>query len=403
MQTAELRFLLKMAVRNLLRRKGRTVILVTGLALANALTIWILTFRHNSREVLTDRILGLKVGREQWSAPGFYNFEKKLLSVHQTFSVSTVIPKVPVDVPHVWRLLSVMLLASDENAVPVTLNGYDLQSELRNTGLATILPGWKSMPPRSIVLGKSMALKLNVKIGNEIGVIGQAADGSVANDSFTVAKIVDLGGGAFEETFAFIDRREMQELLVLSQDRAHVLVNFSQVALSPQLKLPEAPLERIPWSTFLPDVATSSDFMDNFSRFYALFFAVVTSLAMGNTLALSFLERQKEYRTLLVIGAPYAWLRRSMRVEIALLALGSLALGNLIVALAIALFSTYPVDLGLLTGGKPMQMGGVILDMYVHAKFLIWPYVLCNSGFLLTMALASLYPTRAVLKKCEAP
>ncbi len=391
-----------MALRNLLRRKGRTLILVLGLALANALTIWILTFRHNAREVLTDRILGLKVGREQWTAPGFYNFDKKLLNVHQTFSVKSVLPKVPEHVPHVWRLFSVMLLASDDNAIPVTLNGYDLASELQNSGLGTILPGRNSLPPRSIIVGKSMAKKLNVKPGDEIGVIGQAADGSVANDSFTVAKIIDLGGGTFEESFALIDRKEMQDLLVLPHDRAHVLVNFSQEDISAGLSKLDQRLERIPWSTFLPDVATSSDFMDNFSRFYALFFAVVTSLAMGNTLALSFLERQKEYRTLAVIGAPYAWLRKSMRLEISLLALGALFLGNLLVTLAITFFSFYPVNISLLTGGKPMQMGGVILDMYVHAKILIWPYVLCNGGFIITMALASFYPTRAVLRKCEA-
>ncbi len=390
-----------MALRNLSRRKGRTIILVTGLALANALTIWILTFRHNAREVLTDRILGLKIGREQWTAPGFYNFEKKIINAHQTFSVKSVLPNVPQNVPHVWRLFSVMLIASDENAIPITLNGYDLASELKNSGLGTILPGQQAMPPRSIIVGKGMAQKLNAKPGDEVGVIGQAADGSVANDSFTVAKIVDLGGGSFEEGFALIDRREMQDLLVLPHDRAHVLVNFSQEDISPGLMKLDQKLERILWSTFLPDVATSSNFMDNFSRFYALFFAIVTSIAMGNTLALSFLERQKEYRTLAVIGAPYAWIRKSMRLETTLLALAALVLGNFLVTLAITLFSLYPVNISLLTGGKPMQMGGVVLDMYVHAKILLWPYLLCNGGFVITMALASLYPTRTVLRKCE--
>jgi ABC-type lipoprotein release transport system permease subunit len=398
---AENLFLLKMALRNLLRRKGRTLILVIGLALSNALTIWILTFRHNAREVLTDRILGLKVGREQWTAPGFYDFDKKLLNSHQTFSVKSVLSKVPEHVPHVWRLFSVMLLASDDNALPVTLNGYDLASELKNSGLGTILSGRHTMPPRSIVLGKSMAQKLNVKPSDEVGVIGQAADGSIANDSFTVTRILDLGGGAFEESFAFIDRTEMQDLLVLPHDRAHVLVNFSKEDISPKMKKIAPRPVRIPWSKFLPDVAISSDFMDNFSRFYAFFFAVVTSIAMGNTLALSFLERQKEYRTLAVIGAPYVWLRKSMRLEILILALGALVLGNLLVTLVIIFFSIYPVNIGLLTSGKMLQMGGVVLDMYVHAKILLWPYVLCNGGFVITMALASLYPTRAVLKKCE--
>lgn len=169
--------------------------------------------------------------------------------------------------------------------------------------------------------------------------IGQAVDGSVANEMFRVEKILDLGGGEFEKNFAVTEIASMQEFLSLPPENVHLLVNFGPLM---DKKLITGDLKKVKWQNLLPEIASSSGFMERFTRFYAIFFALVAGLAMANTLSLSFLERVKEYRMSTIIGAPVAWLRKSMGLEIFFISLSSMILGNILILLAITFFYFFP-------------------------------------------------------------
>ena len=389
-------FLFRVAGRNLKRRPQRTAFLILGLALANALTIWILTFRESSFKTMMENILGMKYGQEQITRLGYYDFDEGSLNPYKYFSKKSVSHLPPT---YTLRTQSTVLVASDENALPLLLNGYDMDQELKFSKLATVIPeDFKFKEKFSLILGKRLAKALSVKPGDELAVIGQAVDGSIANEMFKVQMILDLGGGEFEKHFAVTNLTDMQEFLSLPPDRVHLLVNFGE--LFKQDRIPED-LTKVKWQKLLPEIASSSGFMENFSRFYAIFFALVASIAMGNTLSLSFLERVKEYRMSMIVGAPAKWLRKSMGVEIFIISLVSLILGNLIVLTAILFFYFFPLNLSLLTGGSPLQMGGIILTQDVNLRPYGWIFLVCNLFFVFTLTLSALYPMKVVLKKSE--
>lgn len=392
----KIKFLLKVARRNLWRRPKRTLFLILGIALANALTIWILTFRESSFQTMMDNVLGMKFGQEQITSFDYYNFSKESLNPYKYFSRLTVNNLPPT---YTLRTQTTVLMASDQNAIPVLLNGYELKKELELSKLSTILPRDFHLTNKfPLILGKRLAEALSVIEGSELAIIGQAVDGSVANEIFTVEKILDLGGGEFEKNFAVTNLSSMQDFLVMPEDAVHLLVNFGPL-MKKELLAPG--LRKIKWQQLLPEIASSSGFMERFTRFYAIFFGLVASLAMANTLSLSFLERVKEYRMTTIIGAPVDWLRKSMGLEIFFIALTSMILGNIVILLAIGFFYFFPLNLSLLTGGSPLQMGGIVLSQDVVIKPLSWIFLVCNGFFILTLSLASLYPMRVVLKKCQ--
>lgn len=390
-------FLFKVAFRNLKRRKQRTAFLIIGLALANALTIWILTFRESSFKTMMENILGMKYGQEQVTERGYYDFDNGALNPYKYFSRSDVTQLPPT---YTLRTQATVLMASDENAIPILLNGYDMKEELKFSKLSTVLPKDYSFKQKySLILGKRLAKALNVVPGDELAVIGQAVDGSVANELFEVDLVLDLGGGEFEKHFAVTNLPDMQEFLAMPEDQVHLLVNFGP--LFPREKIPEG-LRKVKWQRLLPEIASSSGFMEKFSRFYAVFFAIVASIAMANTLSLSFLERVKEYRMSMIIGAPVTWLRKSMGIEIFIISGLSLLLGNLIILMAILFFYFFPLNLSLLTGGSPLQMGGIILTQDVNLRPYGWIFLVCNLFFIFTLTLSALYPMKVVLKKSES-
>lgn len=389
-------FLLKVARRNLGRRPKRTFFLILGIAMANALTIWILTFRESSFNTMMENILGMKYGMEQITKTGYYDFEKGTINPYQYLPLATLRNLPP---SFTARTQSMALMASDANAIPVLLNGYDLRQELKLSKLSTILDSdYRLKNKFGLILGKRLAQALMVKEGNELALIGQGVDGSVANEMFVVEKILDLGGGEFEKNFAVTDLSSMREFLSMPEDTAHLLVNFG--TLVNKNDLPEN-VVKVKWQNLLPEIASSSGFMERFTRFYAVFFALVASLAMANTLSLSFLERVKEYRMSTIIGAPMTWLRKSMAIEIFFIAVTSMTLGNILILLAIVFFYFFPLNLSLLTGGSPLQMGGIILTQDVQIRPELWIFIACNGFFILTLTLAAIYPMRVVLNKSQ--
>lgn len=389
-------FLFKVARRNLGRRPRRTFLLILGIALANALTIWILTFRESSYHTMMENILGMKYGQEQITKRGYYDFDKGSINPYAHFSREEV-----KDFPKTFTLRTqgTVLMASDANAIPVLLNGYDLEHELQLSKLSTILPkSFRLKEKFGLVLGKRLADALSVTEGSQIAMIGQAVDGSVANEMFHVEKILDLGGGEFEKNFAVTEMASMQEFLSMPPSDVHLLVNFGELM---DKKLLANDLKKVKWQNLLPEIASSSGFMERFTRFYAIFFALVAALAMANTLSLSFLERVKEYRMTTIIGAPVEWLRKSMGIEIFFISAISMVLGNILILLAILFFYFFPLNLSLLTGGSPLQMGGIILTQDVIVKPEAWIFIACNGFFVIILTLASLYPMRVVMKKCQ--
>ena len=384
-------FLIKVALRNLGRHPRRTILLILGIALANALTLWILTFRETTFKTMMDNILGMKYGQEQITAPEYYDFEKGSINPFKVLN-KTSIEKLPNT--YTLRTQGVVLIASNKNAFPLLMNGYDMKRELELSRLSTLLTkDFKFQHKFPLILGKRLAQALAVSKGDEVAVIGQSIDGSVANELFTVEQVLDLGGGEFEKTFAVTDLASMQEFLSMNPDQYHLLVNFGD-----PIQVPEH-LQKIIWQKLLPQIASSSGFMDRFTKFYAIFFALVAGIAMANTLSLSFLERVKEYKMTTIIGAPATWIKKTIALEILMVSIVALLIGNLTMLTIIGFFNIIPLKLTLLTGGAPIQMGGITLSQDLYLSVYGWIFISCNLFLIVTLVIASFYPLRIVLKK----
>lgn len=343
---------------------------------------------------MMDNVLGMRFGREQIAHKGYFELDKGKINGAKTISIDALNGLAPMGT---FRTQATVLMASETNASPMVLSGYDLEKELKFSKIGSFIPGdFRFKHSFPLILGKRLAESLSATEGSEIGVIGQGIDGSVANEIFIVEKIIDLGGGEFEKNFAVTDLSSMQDFLSMPRSRAHILVNFDGPVQESKL---DGELAKIKWESLLPEIASSSGFMKRFTRFFVFFFALISGLAVVNTLSLSFLERVKEYRMSTIIGAPANWLRRTMALEIFVVGGLSIILGNVFILLVILLVSYFPINLSLLTGGEPLQMGGMIMDQDVIIRPEAWIFMVSNGFFILVKALASFYPLRVILKK----
>ena len=216
---------------------------------------------------------------------------------------------------------------------------------------------------KEIILGKRLARRINVLPGDEVAVIGQALDGSVANDLMKVVGLIDFGGGDLEESLAFTQIKSAQELIVMPPERYHQRVDFNMEDDS----LPTIPgLAVTNWTEILPEIGVSVRFIDNFTWVVSFIIVMVISLGLSNTLMITFFEREQEFQSLNILGAKTSWITLSLMLEVFMLGTVAIAFGAVLGHLSTLYCYYFPVNIQVFTGGKPIIMGGMIIQPLVR-------------------------------------
>ncbi len=394
-------FLLKFSYRNLWRSPKRTMIMVLSLALASGFIIWDLNFANSGSKEVMKGFLSQYAGRYQITRPDYYEVaNSKLFNNYKVMSDEEVADK-SLFATSTRRVTAPVFLSGEKKTLGVLMTGIEVASELRLTKLSDAVSKGEFLSPagsKEIILGKRLAERLDVRIGGEVAVIGQALDGSVANDLYRVRGFLDFGGGDLEDTLAFTQIASAQEFLVMDPGQYHQLVQFDMT----NENLPKIEgLRAWTWQELIPEIGVSVSFVDNFTWIVSIIIVMVISLGLANTLMITFFEREKEFESLNILGAKASWVAWSLLIEVTILGTFSMILGCLIGHAATTLCSHYPINLELFTNGKAIIMGGMtikpLVKFYPMAQY-YWQVPLMMFCFL---ALSMIYPLIRVMKRSK--
>lgn len=361
-----LRFLLKFSYRNLWRAPKRTFIMLLSLSIGCGFIIWDLNFANSgSREVMKE-FLTQYAGQYHITHPEFYDKNnKKEFNNYKTMNDSQV-SDTSLFEKSTRRVIAPVFVSGEKKTLGVLLTGLEVEKENKLSTLKNAVTVGNFLNPsgvREIILGKKLAQRINVKIGDEVAIIGQALDGSVANDLMVVVGMLDFGGGDLEESLAFTQIDSARELMSMTADQYHQRVSFDmETEELPVL----AGLAVTNWTDILPEIGVSVKFIDNFTWVVSFIIVLVISLGLSNTLMITFFEREQEFQSLNIIGAKTSWITLALMLEVFMLGTVAIFMG----AILGHLFTTYcyyfPINIQLFTGGKPIIMGGMIIQPLVR-------------------------------------
>jgi putative ABC transport system permease protein len=294
-----------------------------------------------------------------------------------------------------------VFVSGEKKTLGVLLTGLEVLKEKKfSTLIQAVKIGsfLKEKGSKEILLGKKFAQRIEAKLGDEVAVVGQAVDGSVANDLFTVVGLIDFGGGDMEEALAFTQFESAQEFISLPPQRFHQRISFDlENEVNPKL----AQLAVTDWSEILPEIFVSIRFIDDFTWIVCIIIVVVVSLGLSNSLLITFFEREEEFNALNIIGAKGSWITASLMVEVFLLGTIAIVMGVFLGAGATSYFYHYPINIAIFTGGKPIIMGGIsispLIKMYAVPKH-FWQVPLMIYFFLL---LTMIYPIVRVIRRSK--
>ncbi len=328
-----------LAWRNLWRHPRRTVLNVISIAFASLVMVFLLSFQLGTYATMKENILRILDGFAQVQPPGYKDNPgiKKVIShpaqiLKRLQSIDGVTAVAP-------RAKSFAILSNGEKSVGAAVVGIDPEREPGVSHLNHSIRQGRYLQADDaavIVLGSSLARNLHVGVGDQVSMLGQARDGSVAADVLKVVGIFHTGTPDIDRQFSEITLSRFQSsfamdgavnFFVLS---GPTLAGVSQALPRVRKALADTPLQVYDWQALQPGLNAAISLDLNTSMLWYVSLVVVVVFIILNTLLMSVLERTREFGVLLAVGMRPSLLGRMIWLELCLLALTGLAVGMVV-------------------------------------------------------------------------
>lgn len=405
---------LKIAWRNLLAAKRRTLITVLLGGVSSALMILFWSMNEGSYKGMIKNSVEMYSGYVQVQGAGYYDdpgLEKLIFNADR---VAEAIAQTPGIALSAQRFEMFALYASDRGAYGGLIAGVEPEKEARLSWVKKSLIDGEFLSEsdeNAVILGEVLARKLGVKTGDIISYISTATDYATAADNVIVKGIFKVGMNEFDGLYGFANKAYMDEIFY-SQNTATAFVVLPEnpgrsdtVAAALKDRLKDLEVEVLPWQKMNDELLRAIDLDRAFGGFMAaILFSVIFFVIMIYTL-LAVHVRTREIGILRAIGTTPGGVFGMLFFEALLAGLLAAVLGMILGGGGAYWLQENPVPIQML---EEMQEGygdmGYKIDPVLTALF-SWAIIAKSATLIFALnLLAVLYPAWRVvrLKPIEA-
>jgi putative ABC transport system permease protein len=373
--------ILRIALRNTLRQKRRTALtaltMVGGFVLAAVSIGW----SDGTYSFIIRMFTGDRLGQIEVHRAGYFDEPTLYDRIQNYREVGRVIRSV--DGVKAWapRVFASGLASFGNKTAGIRIIGMDPELEEGATVFSRKVVEGAPLDdtPYEVLLGKGLARILETQTGNDIVLLTQAADGSMANDVFHIAGIVDTGDEISDRMGLYLNLADAQKLLVIDDEVHEIIVIIRDLKQTEALtrtirdRLANPELEVLPWQEF---ARSFYEAMKADQRgMWIMLFIIMLIVAVGvlNTVLMSVLERRREYGLLKAVGTRPVEIVHLVLTELLAITIASVGLG-----IAISLLVNWYLSIHGITIPISITYGGVAFDrMYteINARSLYIPMI----------------------------
>jgi len=298
--------LLVMAWRNLWRYRRRTVVTVGAMTLALLVMVLYTSLVEGYLLGLERSIVDVELGDAQVTAPGYRDNPSLYLVIDQPAALMARLRDAGFRASA--RLLGGGLAAAGDASAGATIEGLDVADDAQVSAISQYVARGTWLDPADgpgVVLGEGLAHTLGVAPGDELILLSQAADGSIANDLYTVRGVLksvgDQTDGAVFMTVAafrsfFVLPSGVHELIVrkpTTEDLATSVARIRTIATG---------LDVESWRDLMPLLASLLDSTRALMQVVFLVIYLVVIILLVNATLMAVFERIRELGVLKAIG-----------------------------------------------------------------------------------------------------
>jgi putative ABC transport system permease protein len=325
---------LLIAARNLLRNPRRTAIMVAGAAFGILGYVFLLGFFDGFYEGMIDNSTRYITGHVQVERPGFRRDFAPELAIEDAGALLGELRRAPGVAAAAPRVQAQALASTAAKSEGVMLVGIDPLAERGVTFIDRTLVEGAALAPgaeREVVIGRKLAEKLRLKLGEKMVVMAQAANGELGTAAYRVGGIFATESASFDGVFVFVTLGAAQSLLALDSRvstinlRLDDRVRTASVAEELRARFGSRGLAAAPWQELLPQLDEMVKGFRVFTNILLALLLLVVTTAIMNTVFMAVAERTHEFGVMIALGtSPAAMLRMVVYETIVLLLLAAL-------------------------------------------------------------------------------
>jgi ABC-type lipoprotein release transport system permease subunit len=219
-----------------------------------------------------------------------------------------------------------------------------------------------------ILLGKELAITLDVSVGDSLILLSQAADGSTADRQYIVTGIVSSGNAAADRLTSYITLADAQLLFAL-ENRVHeiAIVTASLGIIEETVNeisalTDSADLSVLSWKQFAKEFYNGMQADEASLKIMLAIIISVAALGVLNTILMMVLERRREFGVMKAVGTGPALIIRMIVLEANVMGFISVVFGSVLSTIGLIILSKHGMILD-----PPLNYGGFMFREMVAA------------------------------------
>lgn len=405
---------MKMAVRNIGRNRVRTVLTMSAIGFAALILVFMLSFQLGSYEAMVNSSVKIHTGHFQIQAAE-YNDNKNMRYVIEAPDVCLeTIKTINAVAAYTVRSNGFSLISSDTRTRGGLVTGIDPAGEALVSNLETLVRKGSYLDSDDMnqaLVGALLARHLKVDIGDELTLLGQGRDGSIAAGVVEIKGIFSSGLDEFDRQTIQIPIHYFNDIFFM-QGAVHKIVctagSLYQVDRIKQQLLPvlnknnkTCKVVVLDWKQLMPGLVQGIK-LDMASAFiFYIILVLVVALSIMNTFMMAILERTKEFGIMLALGVQPKRLLKLVLLESGFLTLAGVVIGTAAGTAVTLWFQSHGIRLeGASEILKEYGMSGSVYPRLSWISAFAGPLAVCiitlTAAFFSALKIFKLKPAKAI-------
>jgi len=404
---------IKIAWRNIWQNPRRTILTISAIVFASTLLIFMLSFQLGSYGSMINASVRIHTGHLQVQAKMYQDKKSMRLVVPDPSAVGRLMDGIPEVDHYTFRANAFSLASSEERTYGILVIGIDPMQESQVSTLKKLIRQGRYLTEagtNQALIGQLLAKNLNVGLGDEVTILGQGRDGSIAATVVSIEGIYRSGMDDFDRSSIHIPLELFQDVYAMG-DAVHEVVavgtalkHVSEMKKSVRAGLrnldQEHPLVALDWNELMPGLLQAIEMDLVGGIIFWLILIVVVAFSILNTFLMAIFERTREFGVLMAIGTTPRRLTRLLLIESTAMTMLGIGIGTICGCLLTWYFQVHGLDLG--GASDLMSQYGISGRMYPRLSFIT--ALSGPGGVLIITILTALYPAFKVrrLKPVQA-
>ncbi len=346
--------LLKLALRNVLRNKRRTVLSGLAIGITLACLIFIDGIYIGMLESMIRTATDTLLGQGQIHADGFRDTIEVENTIHNLNDIIESLHSEELLSGYTERTVSVAMISSAAGVNSVILYGIDPATEEGMSMVDDAIQEGDYLASEAngqVLIGSKIAETLEVETGDRLVItMAQADTGQLSQDMFRVTGIFHMGMRNIDSGLAFIHINQSRKLLLLDNATHEIALKFNSIddagdrSLAFWDKYSQSGNEAIGWRDIIPQLDGVIELSDMSTVITSSLVFCIVAVIIIHTLFMSLYERMFEFGVLRAVGTRPANMALIILFEAASLALISIIFGLGLGLIVMKIFSVYGIN-----------------------------------------------------------